>query len=115
MDAASSTADALPPPSDAVAAGGDETGAGGGPTWTYVFKTYFYMTCQVACHSQMSAPRNAYAWLKSQGYISGTSSALVSAQSCLIWYGGDMPPGATPNPQAVADLNAWVAAGALNN
>jgi hypothetical protein len=36
--------------------------------------------------------------------------------SCLIWYGGTMPmSGASANPMAVQDLNAWAAAGAQNN
>jgi hypothetical protein len=99
--------------SEGGAVAGDATA--GGPTWTYVFTTYFYMTCQTTCHPQMSAPRNGYVWLKSQGYIAGTSSAIAGPQSCLAWYGGDMPPGGATNTQGVADLNAWVAAGALQN
>ena len=52
-----------------------------------------------------------------KGYINGTSSALVNSnQSCLAWYGGNMPTsGSKSVPQAVTDMNAWAAAGAQNN
>jgi hypothetical protein len=97
--------------------GGAVTGdgaSGSGPTWKAVFSSYL-ATCQT-CHNEMNSAGSAYTWLRSQGYIAGTSSALVNpAQSCLAWYGGNMPPGGTTNAAAVADMNAWAAAGALYN
>jgi hypothetical protein len=66
----------------------------------------------------MGSATSAYSYLSNQGYISGTSSALVDpSQSCLTWVssGGNMPPGGGSNAQAVTDLNAWVAAGAQDN
>jgi hypothetical protein len=62
----------------------------------------------------MGTSAKAYSYLSS--YINGTSSRLVSpSQSCLTWFGGNMPPGGGSDAQAVTDLDAWVAAGALNN
>jgi hypothetical protein len=65
----------------------------------------------------MGSAKTAYSYLKGQGYINGTGSALVkNGQSCLSWYaGGNMPPGGGADAQAVTDMNAWAAAGALDN
>jgi hypothetical protein len=65
----------------------------------------------------MSSAKNAYSWLTSQGYINGTGSPLTDPQqSCLSWYGGNMPPrGPTSLSGAKADMDAWAAAGAQNN
>jgi hypothetical protein len=65
----------------------------------------------------MGSAKSAYSYLKGQGYISGSNSALVQdGVSCLSWLGGNMPPGGQSSyPQAVTDMNAWVAAGALDN
>jgi hypothetical protein len=58
----------------------------------------------------------AYGWLARRGYIDGTRSALVSpANSCLRWFGGNMPPRARPAEDATRDLQAWVAAGAVDD
>jgi hypothetical protein len=104
------------PPVDASVSPADAATASG-PTWTYVFNTYFKGTCLVPCHAQMTAPKPAYIYLRLNGLISGTSSAIAGPNSCLVWFGpnGNMPPGGTDNPQAVADIEAWVAAGALEN
>ncbi len=89
------------------------TGASG-PTFTYIFNAY--LTGCKMCHTQTQSSNATYLWLRSQGYISGSSPALVSSsQSCLSWYGGNMPPGGGGNASAVADMNAWATAGALNN
>lgn len=91
------------------------------PTWTQIWTNYLQAgtkgNCKSSCHSQMSSPSAAYSWLKGRGYISGTTSALVdSSQSCLSWYGGNMPPsGPGSVPAATTDMDAWVKAGALNN
>jgi hypothetical protein len=99
---------------DAAAATTDGT-AGGAPTWTYVFETYFKGTCLTTCHVSMTAPRPAYAYMASNLSITN----LATSSSCLVWFGpnGDMPLGATStsNPQAVADITAWAAAGHLDN
>jgi hypothetical protein len=105
------------------------SGSGGGsssgtttssaPTWSQIDADYLARgtvgNCP-SCHSQMSSATGAYSWLKSQNYINGTSSSLVSAfLSCLSWYGGNMPPGGRSDAAAVTAMNAWAAAGALDN
>ena len=64
-------------------------------TWTTVFNSYLAGSTKgrcSSCHSQGSSKASLYTWLKGKGYISGSSSALVdSNQSCLSWYGGNMP------------------------
>jgi len=70
-----------------------------------------------SCHGQMSSASGAYSWLKGKGYVGSSSPRLVSSSSsCLSWLGGNMPPGGPGSePQAVTDMNAWAAAGGLNN
>jgi hypothetical protein len=97
-----------------VASEGGETGAAVAPTWSAIFSSYLTM-CKT-CHIEMNSASSAYSWLQSQDFIDGAFSPLVSpAQSCLSWYGGDMPPGGTDNAAAVTEMDAWAAAGALNN
>ncbi len=68
------------------------------------------------CHSQMGSASGSYSWLSSKGYIGGGQPALTDPnQSCLSWYGGNMPPNGPSDAQAVSDMNAWAAAGAQNN
>ncbi len=91
-----------------------------GVTWTTVFNDYLASSTKgrcSSCHSQGSSKASLYTWLKGKGYINGTSSSLVdSNQSCLSWYGGNMPTnGPSSWSQAVSDMNAWAAAGAQNN
>jgi hypothetical protein len=70
-----------------------------------------------ACHAADAVDASsAYAWLEERGYIAGARSPLVSASnSCLRWFGGNMPPRGKANAQAAEDLTAWVAAGAPND
>ena len=89
------------------------------PTWTQIHNSYLVSSlghCQ-DCHSSFSSPSSSYSYLRGKGYINGAHSPLVdSSQSCLTWYGGNMPKNPTgPQPQAVSDMNAWAAAGAQNN
>jgi hypothetical protein len=66
----------------------------------------------------MGTATKAYSYLQGMGYISGPGSALVDpSQSCLTWVsaGGNMPPNGGSNPPAVTALDAWAAAGALDN
>jgi hypothetical protein len=97
-----------------VTEGGDALPAIDGahaPTWTAIYNDYL-MPCQ-ACHYQMMSAPSAYSWLQSQDYIAGVNSPLVNpSESCLWWYGGNMPPDGMSNPAAVADMNAWAQAGA---
>jgi hypothetical protein len=84
------------------------------PTWSSIYSSYL-SGCK-SCHGQCSGASNTYTWLKGKGYISGTSSALVDPnQSCLSWYGGNMPPNGGSNSAAVKAMDAWAAAGAANN
>jgi hypothetical protein len=90
------------------------------PTWTSIYNNYMKSGTKgkcSSCHSQSSSASGLYSWLQGRGYISGKSSALVdSNQSCLSWYGGNMPPsGPSSYGNAVSDMNAWAAAGAQNN
>ncbi len=97
--------------------------AGPALTWSQLFAAYMAPGTEGgcgrmgACHSrQMSDAASAYAWLKQRGYITGTESALASnANSCLRWFGGNMPPGGHGNLRAAADVAAWVAIGAPEN
>ena len=89
-------------------------------TWTTVFNNYLAGSTKgrcSACHSQGSSKSNLYSWLAGKGYINGKNSPLVDPnQSCLSWYGGNMPTnGPSSWSQAVNDMNNWAAAGALNN
>ncbi|MDP9037439.1 MAG: hypothetical protein M3O50_21790 [Myxococcota bacterium] len=114
-------------PASAAIAGGDAGGDAGAeaglspdaktaPTWAFVYGRYLQGCTGPGCHVEMTTSNGAYAWLKGKGYINGTTSNLVNPlTSCLKWYGGDMPPCGGDDPLAVADMNAWAAAGALNN
>lgn len=90
------------------------------PTWSALFAEYFGPgspgSCGRAsrCHAEdMHDAASAYTWLSRRGYIDGTRSALVSpSNSCLRWFGGNMPPQGQPAEDATRDLQAWVAAGA---
>jgi hypothetical protein len=92
------------------------------PTWSQVFDRHFASGTAASCGrshechaSQMGDAPSAYTWLRQRGYIDGTQSALVRANSCLRWFGGNMPPRGSDDPTAVSDLSAWVAAGASEN
>ncbi len=89
------------------------------PTWTEIFNSYLASGTEGrcdGCHSEGSTATNLYSWLNGKGYISGASSRLTSSsQSCLSWYGGNMPPGGPSDATAVSEMNAWAAAGAANN
>lgn len=93
------------------------------PTWSEVYDRYFSASSEAACGrsskchaSEMGDAASAYTWLSQRGYISGSASALASTRnSCLLWFGGNMPPGGKPNSRAVEALSAWVAAGAPND
>ena len=93
------------------------------PTWTAIHARYFGPGTEGgcarsrACHAGVMADApSAYSWLAQRGYIAGTQSALVSkSNSCLRWFGGNMPPRGAANVDAARDLAAWAAAGAANN
>jgi hypothetical protein len=92
------------------------------PTWSTIYARYLSAhsdggCARSNCHADvMGDPASAYSWLAQWGYIAGTRSPLVSTtNSCLIWFGGNMPPSGAPNDAARRDLTAWVAAGAPRN
>lgn len=119
--------EASPPPTNDAGTGSDASqpkDSGGpppsAPTWTAIFNSYMKSGTKgrcSSCHSQGSSASALYSWLQGRGYIGGKNSPLVdSNQSCLSWYGGNMPPsGPTSYGNAVSDMNAWAAAGAQNN
>jgi hypothetical protein len=91
-------------------------------TWSHLFDEYFAAGTEGGCGrssechaSEMRDARSAYGWLQQRGYIDGAQSALTRSNSCLGWFGGNMPPKWHPDPQATVELKAWVAAGALDN
>jgi hypothetical protein len=104
---------------DAAAGGSGGQGGGKSPTWTAIFDAYLASGAEghcVSCHNQASSPTASYAWLKSKGYISGTTSTIAAGGSCLTWFGGNMPPGGpASDANASADMQAWVVAGAQDN
>ncbi len=93
------------------------------PTWSMIYEQYFGRNTEGscgrsgACHAaEMVDAASAYAWLQQRGYIAGTQSPIASTtNSCLRWFGGNMPPRGKAEPSAVRDFRAWVAAGARND
>ncbi|HEX4337487.1 MAG TPA: hypothetical protein VH062_16345 [Polyangiaceae bacterium] len=88
-------------------------------TWTHIFTAYLQTgavgNCTY-CHPQMADPAKSYKWLDGEGYMDGKGSPLVTSDSCLSWYGGDMPPGTPPAAaDAKAEMDTWAAAGAHND
>jgi hypothetical protein len=88
-------------------------------TWTQVYDAYLASgtagNC-TNCHNGTSSPKGMYAFLQGKGQVGGSSPPLTNSNtSCLSWYGGDMPPLGPQNAQAVTQMNAWAAAGALDN
>jgi hypothetical protein len=109
--------------SDAVVEGESFSPARAAPRWSWLFAQYFAAGTEGACGRSRAChaadimdASSAYEWLERHGYIAGVQSPLVStSNSCLRWFGGNMPPRGMPNSQAAQDLTAWVAAGAPND
>src|SRR5271165_18228 len=82
------------------------------PTWSAIYARYLGPGTEGgcgrsrACHAAtMSDAPSAYSWLAQRGYIAGAQSPLVSAtNSCLRWFGGNMPPRGGANDHATRDL-----------
>ena len=99
--------------------GGSSSGTSGGtaaPTWTQLHTLYLKSgtigNCP-HCHSSTGSASSAFTWIKSKGY---SPAALVDKnQSCLSWFGGNMPSSGVTSAAATKDFNAWFAAGGLNN
>lgn len=93
------------------------------PTWSTIYDRYLAAKTDGgcgrshACHAdEMADAASTYSWLQQRGYISGSRSPLASTtNSCLGWFGGNMPPKGKANPQAAEEISAWVAAGARDN
>jgi hypothetical protein len=99
-----------------VSDGGAPADGNAGPSWMTIYTNYLSNCAGSGCHVEMSTAAGGYQWLRKQGYIDGTNSTLiVPGKSCLTCYCGDMPPLGSFNAQAIPDMNAWVAAGAMNN
>jgi len=116
---ASATVDAAPPPPACTP--GDPPATT--PTFTDLYTTYFAPGAQVdctngpTCHAEFKAVQTAWSYLAGFGQVGSNPPLFVSpASSSLLWYGGNMPNSGTAcNSQAMADLNAWAAAGGQNN
>jgi hypothetical protein len=94
------------------------SGAASPVTWTEVYDRYLATgtigNC-TNCHGTVS-PSAAFSFLQGKGYVGGPNPSLTNpSQSCLTWYGGNMPPFGPQSAQAVSDMNAWAAAGAKDN
>ena len=93
------------------------------PTFTAIYTKYFApgapADCATggACHAQFKTEAGAWSFLLQYGQVGTTPPELTDPNaSWLVWYGGLMPETGTPcNPQAMADLNAWAAAGGKND
>ena len=114
-------ADLAPPPT--VEPTGHASPRAPAPTWAALYSAYFAPQAvggcgrAAACHPDaMADADSAYEFLRMRGYLEGPHSALISpTNSCLRWFGGNMPPTGSPNPEAADAIAAWVAAGALHN
>jgi hypothetical protein len=96
--------------------GGSSSGGPAAPTWTQLHTLYLKSgtigNCP-HCHSSTSSASSAFTWIKGKGY---SPAALVDKnQSCLSWFGGNMPSSGVTSAAAAKDFNAWFAAGGLNN
>lgn len=96
------------------------------PTWSEVWTNYFEPAC-ASCHANSATvgsrrvfanARQMCTYLTTAGQLNGTTSpALISSsQSILSWFNtrGSMPEGNRTVPaNAVNDIKAWAAAGAV--
>ncbi len=93
------------------------------PTFTQIYTKYFAPGATVdcstgsGCHTEFQSEKTAWAFLVQYGQVGTTPPELTDPNaSWLYWYGGSMPASGTPcNGPAMADLNAWAAAGGQNN
>jgi hypothetical protein len=93
------------------------------PTFTSIYTTYFAPKAPAdcvtgtGCHTQFQTEQGAWAFLLQWDQVGTSPPGLTDPnKSWLSWYGGLMPQtGTACNPQAVADLNAWAAAGGKND
>jgi hypothetical protein len=111
-------------PSQGGADGGDpDSGTpSSAPTWTQIFTQYLAGTTSgsggtighcASCHGQASSASATYAFLQSYNQV---GSLGQTPGSIFTWMGGTMPVGGTTSdPQAALDVQAWAAAGALDN
>jgi hypothetical protein len=86
------------------------------PTWSAIYGSYLATgtigSCG-GCHAEATGAPGAYSFIQGYGYLNGAQSNLSSLFS---WMGGPMPPGGpTSNAQATAAVQAWVAAGAVDD
>ncbi len=118
---------------DGGSGGGADSGgsSGGAPTWTTIYGTYFASGTpghcgNSGCHSSTlkgfkcgADKTTCYNGLVTAGYVTTatpTKSPIADLnQSCLTWFGGNMPPGGGSSSAAQKDITAWVADGAKNN
>jgi len=97
-------------------------------SWMHIYYAYLdkgtigNCAARSPCHQAgMPNPPKAYKWLQDQGYLGGSSPALTrKGDSCISWYGGDMPIGGVKLPvsetmAAVTEMNQWATMGAANN
>ena len=119
------------PGTDAGTQSKDAGSVSSGPTWTTIYGSYFAAgsmgNCGAGgCHSSSksgfkcgSDKTTCYNGLVSSGYLTPstpTSSPIADTQqSCLTWFGGNMPPSGGSSSKAKSDITAWLAAGGQNN
>ena len=93
------------------------TGSAPAATWSSIYTAYLgpgtIGGCTSGCHATVTSAETAYSFIEGYGFFKGTQSTVSQLFS---WMGGVMPPsGPTSNAQATSDVDAWVAAGALDN
>ena len=112
-------------------AGAPDSGGGGpAPTWTQIYAQVFgpgtpgHCSGTGGCHTNLrggfkcgTTKDECYAGLVAAGLGNGASSPIADpARSPLVWFGGSMPlDDPSPNPEAAALVQAWVAAGAKDD
>jgi hypothetical protein len=111
----------------------DVVSVGAAPTWTQIYAQYIgpgtpgHCSGTGGCHTNLRAgfkcgttKSECYAGLVAAGLVSTTNGAQspigIPGQSPLVWLGGGMPlDNDAPNAAGAAAVQAWVAAGALDD
>jgi hypothetical protein len=110
----------------APAQGGSTVGTSSAPSWAKLWTNYFQGAC-ASCHASSSVVGNGVVFanatqfctvMTSRRQLNGTTTPplVSSSQSVLNWFStnGSMPQGSnTPPANAVNDIKAWAAAGAV--
>ncbi|MEA2745916.1 MAG: hypothetical protein QOI41_59, partial [Myxococcales bacterium] len=121
------------PPDAAPDAHSDASTTGSAPTWTQIYAQYIgpgtpgHCSGTGGCHTNVRGgfkcgtnKNDCYSGMVAAGLVKTTNGAQspigIPGQSPLAWLGGAMPlDNDAPNAAGAAAVQAWVAAGALDN